>query len=476
MPVPGLPTSGAPVAPPGARYEAFDEVYRRVVEGGQSASGYFVLTLPEEGRYLFVLGSLPYGAGRAQGGRLGSTVIGDFFSAYVSHPTAPLLFCPADAFLIHGLLVLFGGRPSIQVTSDLVDVQGILERLAARGVSTVLALRQAERVHLALCPAGRPARTYFVPDGAELPADEDAQDALLAFVYTRQGGGRMALDVYEGLEAPPAADACLETPPPGRRWTEHYRPAPPPPATPAVAGPMPPAELTVMLGDRLLQTVPFRKPRLTIGRAPGNDLVIENAGVSRRHAAIRFEGGRFLLEDLRSANGTFLNRHRITVHDLTDGDEIGILKHRLLFRCAAARAAAPASPTGTVPQATVQVGTREVERLLGGRPSAAPGPHLLVPGREPVPLTEEAVTIGSGEEATVQVPGLLVKRLHARITRGPDGRFHLTHLGGLVATKVNGERVSERPLRDGDVIAVGPVELTLRLAEQPAPTARPVRA
>lgn len=469
--VPRLPASGACVSPPGARYEAFDDVYRRVVGGGQSASGYFVLTVPEEARYLFILGGLPYGAGRAQGGRLGSTPIGDFFATYLAHSTAPLLFCPADAFLIHGLLVLFGGRPAIQVTSDLVDVQGILERLAARGVSSVLVLRQAERIHLALCPAGRPARTYFAPDGSDLPADEDPGDALLAFVYTRQGGERMALDVYEGLETPPAADACLETPSPGRRWTEHYRPALPPPVVPALAGPMPAAELTVMLGDRILQTLPFHKPRLTIGRAPGNDLVIENAGVSRRHAVVRFEGGRFLLEDLRSANGTFLNRQRIAAHDLADGDEIGILKHRLLFRCSAA----PASPTGAIPQATVHVGTREVQRLLGARAPAAPGPRLLVPGREPVPLTDQAVTIGSGEDATVRVPGLLVKRLHARIIRGPDGHVRLTHLGGLVPTKVNGERVSDRLLRDGDVIVVGPVELTVRLAEESAPTVRPGR-
>jgi adenylate cyclase len=117
-----------------------------------------------------------------------------------------------------------------------------------------------------------------------------------------------------------------------------------------------------------------------------------------------------------------------------------------------------------------------MERLLGARRSTAPGPRLLIPGWEPVPLTDEPVTIGSSEEATVRVPGLLVKRLHARITRGPDGRFRLTHLGGLAATRVNGERVSEHLLRDGDVIAVGPLELTAHLAEEPAPTPRPMRA
>jgi pSer/pThr/pTyr-binding forkhead associated (FHA) protein len=476
MTVPRFPSCGTPVAPPGARYEGFDDVYRSLLGGGQTASGYFVLALGEEARYLFVLGGLPYGAGRAQGSRLGSTPIGDFFAAYAAHPTAPLLFCPADAFLIHGLLVLFGSRPSVQVTSDLVDVQAVLERLAARGVSTVLALRQGERVHLALCPAGRPARTYFVPDGTDLPADEDHQDALLDFVYTRQGGQPMALDVYDGLEVPPAADACLMNPPPGRRWTQQYRLAPTAPAAPPASAPMPQAELTVMLGDRVLQTVALGKARFTIGRSPVSDLVIENAGVSRLHAVIRSEGGRFYLEDQGSANGIFINRQRVTTQELHDGDEIGILKHRLLFRCKAAPVAETATPAGLIPQATVHVRTSELKRLLGARPSAGAAGRLLVPGREPIPLTGEPVTVGSGEEATVRVPGLLVKRLHARITREPDGRFRLTHLGGLSPTKVNGERVGEHLLRDGDVIAVGAMELTVRLTEGAASAALSVRA
>ena len=480
MSVPRFPASGKAVAPPGSRYDAFDDVYRSLLGSGQAASGYFVLALGDESRHLFVLGGLPYGAGRAQGSRLGSTPIGDFFAAYAAHPTAPLLFCPADAFLIHGLLILFGGRPSVQVTSDLVDVQEVLERLAARKVSTVLALREGERVHLALCPDGRPARNYFVPDGTELPHEQDAQDALLAFVYTRQGGQPMALEVYEGLEVPPAPDACLGSPPPGRRWTQHYRPAPATPAVPAAAppaAPMPQAEVAVTLGDRVLQTVAVSKPRFTIGRSPGSDLVIENAGVSRLHAVIRFEGGRFCLEDHQSANGTFLNRQRVSTQELHDGDEIGILKHRLLFRCKAARVPGTATLTGLTPQATVHVRRGDLERLLGKGPSSAgAGARLLVPGREPIPLAGEPVTIGSGEEATVRVPGLLIKRLHARITREPDGRFRLTHLGGLTPTRVNGDRVGEHLLRDGDVIAVGGLELTVRLAEATAPAGRPVRA
>jgi pSer/pThr/pTyr-binding forkhead associated (FHA) protein len=479
MSVPRLPSSGAPVTPPGVRYDLFDEVYRGLLGAGRQGSGYFVLTPPEETRFLFVLGGLPCGAGRGRGSHFSSTLIGDFFAVYAKHPTAPLLFCPADASLMHGLLVLFGGRPSVQVTSDLVDVQGVLERLAARGVGAVLALRDGERVHLALCPAGRPARVYFVPDGAKPPAAQDARDALLAFLSARQGGEPMALEVYETLEVPPAADAPLVNPPADRCWTQHYRPAPTAQAVPVVsAAPalMPQAELTVTVRGRVLRTAAVRKARFTIGRSPGSDLVIDNAGVSRMHAVIRFEDGQFSLEDHRSANGTFLNQQRITSQALKDGDEIGILKHRLLFRCEAVREAGTDTLTGLSPHPTVHVDPQQVDRLLAKEGSNTGGARLLVPGRDPVPLARKAVTIGSGKEATVRVPGVLVKPIHARITREQDGRFRLAHLGGLGPTKVNGERVTEFLLRDGDVITVGTVEVTVRLDEPAASAARPVRA
>ncbi len=289
----------------------------------------------------------------------------------------------------------------------------------------------------------------------------------------------MALEVYEALEVPPAADASLVNPPADRCWTQHYRPAPTAPAVPAVSpapAVMPQAEFTVMVRGRVLRTVAVRKARFTIGRSPGSDLVIDNAGVSRLHAVIQFEDGQFSLEDHRSANGTFLNHQRITSQALKDGDEIGILKHRLLFRCEAVREAGTDTLTGLSPHPTVHVDPRQVDRLVAKEGSSKGGARLVVPGRDPVPLGKEPVTIGSGKDATVQVPGVLVKPIHARITREPDGRFLLAHLGGLGPTKVNGARVTEFLLRDGDVITVGTVEVTLHLEERAASAVRPVRA
>lgn len=51
--------------------------------------------------------------------------------------------------------------------------------------------------------------------------------------------------------------------------------------------------------------------QLTIGRDSGNEIVINDAEVSRRHARLTFQGGKYVLEDLGSTNGTFVNGQRL---------------------------------------------------------------------------------------------------------------------------------------------------------------------
>ena len=50
---------------------------------------------------------------------------------------------------------------------------------------------------------------------------------------------------------------------------------------------------------------------MTVGRALGNDLIVDHPTVSRQHATIKLEGEEFRLYDLGSANGTFVNDQRL---------------------------------------------------------------------------------------------------------------------------------------------------------------------
>jgi len=62
-----------------------------------------------------------------------------------------------------------------------------------------------------------------------------------------------------------------------------------------------------------------------IGRAVENEIVVSSKRVSREHACVRREGWRVVLEDLGSANGTFLNGERIhETMQLRDGDQVKI--------------------------------------------------------------------------------------------------------------------------------------------------------
>jgi pilus assembly protein CpaF len=55
----------------------------------------------------------------------------------------------------------------------------------------------------------------------------------------------------------------------------------------------------------------YRGAEITIGRVQGNDLVLPKGNVSKRHARILFREGRFIVTDLNSTNGTYVNRRRI---------------------------------------------------------------------------------------------------------------------------------------------------------------------
>jgi len=76
----------------------------------------------------------------------------------------------------------------------------------------------------------------------------------------------------------------------------------------------------------------------TAGRHPDSDIFLDDVTVSRRHAEFRREGGGFVVHDVGSLNGTYVNRQRIDVAALSGGDEVQIGKFRLLY-LAGARAA-----------------------------------------------------------------------------------------------------------------------------------------
>jgi pSer/pThr/pTyr-binding forkhead associated (FHA) protein len=84
-------------------------------------------------------------------------------------------------------------------------------------------------------------------------------------------------------------------------------------------------------GGRAGEHFLLRTEAITVGRSPDCDIFLDDVTVSRRHALLRREDGRFFIEDQGSLNGTFLNRKRIETAALDDGDELQIGKYKLTF-------------------------------------------------------------------------------------------------------------------------------------------------
>ena len=84
-------------------------------------------------------------------------------------------------------------------------------------------------------------------------------------------------------------------------------------------------------GGRAGESFPLDGDRMTVGRRPESDIFLDDITVSRDHAVLVRRGSDFYLDDCGSLNGTYVNRHRIESHHLSDGDELQIGKYKLAF-------------------------------------------------------------------------------------------------------------------------------------------------
>ena len=102
----------------------------------------------------------------------------------------------------------------------------------------------------------------------------------------------------------------------------------PKPRTTTVAKPAPtstPTSLTVMAGLPVGTRFALDADELTVGRGTGCAVRLDDPTVSSIHARVNRRGSTFMIEDLGSRNGTFINRRRITAATpLRPGDRLGI--------------------------------------------------------------------------------------------------------------------------------------------------------
>ena len=230
------------------------------------------------------------------------------------------------------------------------------------------------------------------------------------------------------------------------------------------------ARIILKFKELVLKDFSLQDEGKTIGRAPGNDIVLDNLLVSGHHARIDQAGRDYVLTDLQSKNGTYVNGARITSAKLKHGDQILVGKHILVFELDAAQVSAAdkdmSEATVFVPSAGAAPGQSPAQGVLGAGPTSVEPLGILSylsGGKGEYELTKKLVKMGKGEEADIQIGGFLTPKVAATISRRPTG-YHLTPMTGRAKVRINGTPVEgSQRLKEFDTIEAGAVVLQFYL-------------
>lgn len=124
--------------------------------------------------------------------------------------------------------------------------------------------------------------------------------------------------------------------------------------------------LEILDGERAGEVISLGRERFTLGRRPGNDIVVNDEKASGQHAEVVREGEGYVLRDLQSRNGTFLDGRKVTEVSLSPGDTFLVGLTKLRFRRAGDPAAAVAAGGDDPGLQVHQVDQARLQRSRGG--------------------------------------------------------------------------------------------------------------
>lgn len=222
------------------------------------------------------------------------------------------------------------------------------------------------------------------------------------------------------------------------------------------------AKIQVFFGG-FLQSELFLDDRsiVTIGRGAECTLVIDNLAVSRCHCQLKDHRGTWIVEDLQSSNGTFLNGARIESQPLAHQDRIVIGKHTVLFDAFGLSGSEPTSASAATASADDDEGDatffvkRDALAQFQKRSESASSMVLVMEGgrRKTVPVDKDEIVIGSGDHCDLKIAGWFVRDEQARLIK-QRSYYKIIHQGGCRALRVNGSKTRESVVQVGDVISI----------------------
>ena len=121
--------------------------------------------------------------------------------------------------------------------------------------------------------------------------------------------------------------------------------------------------IILKFNSTVIKELKIDQDEIIIGRDSDNDVQIDNVAVSREHAKIIRDQNYYLIEDLNSTNGTFVNGKKINKKYLKEDDEISIGKHSLQIILEESSAIRKREKIKAI-DSTYKLGPAEVKRIL----------------------------------------------------------------------------------------------------------------
>jgi pSer/pThr/pTyr-binding forkhead associated (FHA) protein len=271
---------------------------------------------------------------------------------------------------------------------------------------------------------------------------------------------------------------------------------------------MAPPRLFIKFNMAVIKELTLEKDEYTFGRKTSNDIVLDNPAVSGAHGKLKKEGKDYVVYDLNSTNGTFLNGRKVSKETLKNKDQIRIARYVMEFASdeivlhrgdeqfvmdtpviesnekpaetekqidilrqsmgLPTKGEAPKpeliknEPVASAvpePAPVAEVKEQMGAHLKGDRPlPPASGVVKIISGaaddRMEYKLTELSTYIGTANQALIKIKGFMAPDLAAAISRRPEGYFLKAVKSGY--PKVNGVNVKDQIfLESGALIEVG---------------------
>ena len=226
------------------------------------------------------------------------------------------------------------------------------------------------------------------------------------------------------------------------------------------------AKLILTFNKQVIREYSFDKDSIAIGRNDENTIVIDNLAVSGFHARIDKAGSDYILTDLQSTNGTFVNDQKVISHKLAHGDNIVIGKHIILFVATESDKVEGGDKEKKLPlDRTVVLDTVKQRELLAKQkvvPQAPKAPEKIGvlsfidgSGLGDIELTKKLTKLGKAHTSEIKLTGFLMPATAATISRRPSG-YAISFTGGMTKLKVNGTVIKDSvQLKDFDTIELG---------------------